>query len=273
MARFHQVWLALLVAAASVQALAGEPPSKADQQPTQGKSPDRPTASKPTTAKTTAAKPGAAKANARPLPPLSAEREAAAVAFAREHHPELAALIGKLRADNRRDYDRAIRELSAACERLTRLKKAAPDQYALALAGWKLDSRAQLLAARMTISQTPGLEADLKQVLAERADVRLKEFKAERARLEDRVTKLNASIQSLETDKNAVVEKDLLRIKRSVARNRRPATKPAGKTSQPAVASQGPVTEPPKPPAVPTTASVRPPADASHAPRSNEKQQ
>jgi hypothetical protein len=249
----------LLLVTVSLPVLAADPPAN-------------------TAAKNLPAKPGAAKApapakpNAKPQAPLSAEREAAALAFAREHHPELFALIDKLRRDNRRDYDRAIRELSQACERLTRLKKAAPDQYALALAGWKLDSRTQLLAARMTISPTPALEADLKQLLAERADVRLKEYKAERARLQDRITKLNASIQSFETDKNAVVEKDLLRIKRSVAaRSRRPAQKPANKPSQPAIASKATVTEPPRPPAAPTTAaSVTPSADAS---RKNNKQQ
>jgi hypothetical protein len=255
-------WMAL---AACPPVFAGDPPANATNASAKTP-PTKPAATKPAPAKPNAA---------RPLAPLSADREAAALAFAREQHPELFALIDKLRRDNRRDYDRAIRELSQACERLTRLKKVAPDQYALALEAWKLDSRTQLLAARMTISPTPALEAELKQLLAERADVRLKEFKAERARLQDRITKLNASIQSLETDKNGVVEKDLLRIKRSVAaRSRRPATRPANKPAPSAIASKAPVTEPPRPPAVPTTAaSVTPPADASAASHSKEKQQ
>jgi hypothetical protein len=247
------VWVALFVIASCVPALA-DPPTK-----TNGQSPSA-SAAKPSQAKPT----GAAKSIAtKPPAPLSAEREAAALAFAREHHPELASLIEKLRQGNRRDYDRAIRELSQACERLTRLKKQSAEQYELSLAAWKLDSRAQLLAARMTISPTPGLEAELKQILSERADVRLKEFKSERTRLQDRLTKLSASIRALETDKNAVVEKDLLRVQRSVARNRRPANKP----SQPAIASKATVTEPPRPPAAPTTA-----ASVNASPAPNAKQ-
>jgi hypothetical protein len=260
---------ALVVCVACLPVLAADPPSNANAQTATNKTTEA--SAKPASVKSApVAKAGATK----PPAPLSAEREAAALAFAREHHAELAALIEKLHRDNRRDYDRAIRELAQASERLTRLKKQSAEQYELSLAAWKLDSRTQLLAARMTVSQTPALEAELKQLLAERADVRLKEFKSERARLQDRLTKLNTSIQALETDKNAVVDKDLLRIKRSVAaRTRRPAQRPANKPSQSAIASKARVTEPPRPPAVPTTAaSVDPPADASAASRANDKQ-
>src|ERR1700678_4031514 len=237
----------VIVGVACRNVRAGDPPTNANGQATAGKSTtdkngaDKTKADKSTNAKSPATSPAgksaaAKKPNVRPAAPLSAEREAAALAFARAHHPELAALIDKLHRDNRRDYDRAIRELSQACERLTRLKKQSAEQYELSLAAWKLDSRAQLLAARLTISQTPALEAELKQVLADRADVRLKEFKFEQARLEDRLTKVKASIQALETDKNALVEKDLLRIKRSIASRRHP-TKPANKS---AIASKAP---------------------------------
>ncbi len=267
----------LFVDAACLSVLAGDPPTNAvtnaNGQATVNKSTgDKATGDKATktpAGKSTPGKSAAAKKpNARPLPPLSPEREAAALAFARAHHPELAALIDKLHRDNRRDYDRAIRELSQACERLTRLKKQSAEQYELSLAAWKLDSRAQLLAARLTISQTPGLEAELKQVLAERADVRLKEYKFEQARLQDRLTKLKASIQALETDKQGLVEKDLLRIKRSIASRRHPS-KPANKS---AIALKAPVTEPPRPPAIPNTAaSVAPPADASATSRNKQQ--
>jgi hypothetical protein len=256
-------WVVLVVAA-SFPVFAGDPPANTSGQTPSAKAPPANPTTKVGGDKSAAnLKRAPAKPNAARPAPLSKEREAAAFAFAREHHPELAALIDKLRHDNRRDYDRAIRELSQASERLTRLKKQSPDQYELSLAAWKLDSRAQLLAARMTVSQTPGLEAELKQVLTERADIRLKEYKSEYARLQDRMAKLKVSIQAIETDKTAVVEKDLLRIKRSVAKSRRPAPRPSNKPT---------VTEPPRPPAVPTTASVRPPADTTAGARAADQQ-
>jgi hypothetical protein len=259
---------ALLIVAVCLPLFADDSTSTTPGKSVEAKSAvDKSAKAQPTAVKRAPAKPSAVK----PAPPLSAEREAVALAFAREHHPELAALIDKLRHDNRRDYERALRELSQASERLTQLKKQSAERYELSLAAWKLDSRSQLLAARMTVSQSPALEAELKQLLSERADVRLKEYQFERARLVDRLTKLNASIQAIETDKNAVVDKDLQRIKRSVARSRRPAKKLTTKPS-PAIASKAGVTEPPRPPAVPTAASVTPPADTSAGSRAADKQ-
>jgi hypothetical protein len=158
-------------------------------------------------------------------PALSADREKAALDFAREHHPELSDLVQKLRTENRRAYDKAIRDLTVARDRLNRLKKVAPQQYVLALAAWKLDSRANLLAARMTMSQDPVLESDLKAVLRERVDVRLQELHAEQSRLEDRLGKVKSIIQTIETDRNAVAARDLQRFKQTVAKNRRQPTK------------------------------------------------
>src|ERR1700722_6834693 len=102
-------------------------------------------AAKTPPSKATATTSPAKAARVKPAP-LSAEREAEALAFAREHHPELATLIEKLRKDNRRQFDQALRQLTADRDRLVRLKKTSPPQYDFALAAWKLDSRAHLLA-------------------------------------------------------------------------------------------------------------------------------
>ena len=81
-------------------------------------------------AKTSPSKAAATNSPAKPArvkpAPLSAEREAEALAFAREHHPELAVLIEKLRKDNRRQFDQALRQLSLDRDRLVRLKRTAP---------------------------------------------------------------------------------------------------------------------------------------------------
>ncbi|HUE16901.1 MAG TPA: hypothetical protein VMR25_22180 [Planctomycetaceae bacterium] len=223
--------------------------------------------------KTPPSKPAATAANPKSVKPspvkpvpaaLTAEREADALAFAREHHPELAALIEKLRKDNRRQFDRAIRELAQDHERLVRLKKVSPPQYDLALAAWKLDSRAHLLAARMTMSQNPALEAELKQVLRDRVDVRLKQLQFERGRLQDRLTTVDKAIQGIEGNKEAVADRDLQRIKHSVARSRRPATKkPTPSETKSSSAASPVVAERPRAPVSKTAASVAPPSSES----------
>lgn len=218
----------------------------------------------PKAAKQPAAKPGPVRPGAaRPAPvPLTPEREAEALAFAREHHPELATLIEKLRKDNRRQFDRALRQLVQDRDRLVRLKKQVPAQYDLALSAWKLDSRAHLLAARMTMSQDPALEAELKQILRDRVDVRLKQLQFERGRLQDRLTVVNKTIDTIQADKNAVVDGDLQRIKRTIARNRRPAPKKPNanetRSAKPIVAER------PRVPADKSAASVTAPADTAN---------
>jgi len=212
--------------------------------------PDTPARSKP-------------KPTKRPTAALSAEREAAALAFAREHHPELAALIAKLRTDNRTQFDRALRELAQDRERLVRLKQQSSPQYELGLAAWKLDSRAHLLAARMTMSQDPALEAELKKILRERVDLRLKQLQLERGRLQDRLAQVKTSIQTIEADKEAAADKDLQRIKLSVARNRRPAKKPAPNETKSTSPARPVVAERPRVPAEKTAASVTQPTDGA----------
>jgi hypothetical protein len=222
-------------------------------------------APKPPVAKTSPPRPAAARPAAAPLTP---EREAEALAFAREHHPELAALIEKLRKDNRRQFDRALRELAQDRDRLVRLKKQVPAQYDLALAAWKLDSRAHLLAARMTMSQDPALEAELKQVLRDRVDLRLKQLESERGRLQDRLTVVNKTIDKIQADKNAFADVDLQRIKRSIAKNRRPASrKPNANDSR---ALKPIVAERPRVPTDKSAASVTAPADAAKSHKSKQ---
>jgi hypothetical protein len=219
--------------------------------------------------KSAQAKPAPAKTNAARRPPktpaqLAAEREAAALAFAREHHPELLTLIEKLRKENRREYNLAIRDLSQASDRLTRIKKQSPAQYEVALAAWKLDSRAHLLAARLTMSPDPALEAELKQVLRDRVDLRLQEYQFERDRIQTRLVTLGTLIHQIETDRAAVAQKDFDRVKQMIARNRRTSSKkPAHSPAQAATPQKPVVAERPQLPSVPGAASVVPSGQSS----------
>jgi len=77
------------------------------------------------------------------------EREAAALTFVRAHHPELAELLDRLKTRRPQEYQKAIRELFRASERLAQSQEQAPQRYEMELSEWKLQSRVQLLVARM----------------------------------------------------------------------------------------------------------------------------
>ncbi|QDU40720.1 hypothetical protein Mal4_50800 [Maioricimonas rarisocia] len=183
----------------------------------------------------------------------NAAREKAALAFAAEHHPELATLIRQLRRMNPDAYQKAIQDLSRASERISRFEERAPERYAVELALWKLDSRIRLLAAQSAMSDADDRREQIRELLLERADVRLEHLQQERARLLARVERLDRSIEELQTRRSEVVEKELTNLlksarsraaeKRTSARRKAPADSPkAGATDRsrkPAATEEG----------------------------------
>jgi hypothetical protein len=165
-------------------------------------------------------KPADGKKAAKKAIELDEAQETGAVAFAREHHPELAELLSQLKMSNRREYAQAIRELSNASTRLDRIKRQTPDRYDAALDAWKLDSRIKLLAAKSSMAEDPALEVELKDALKQRIELRLRELTAERDRLNARLKNLERQIQTIAANPAAAAEKDLDRIKASIQKDR-----------------------------------------------------
>lgn len=155
---------------------------------------------------------------------MTPERQAAALKFAELHHPELHDLVNGLKESQRRqaEYQKAIRQLYRDSERLARLKERVPSRYELALKQWQLDSRLRLLVARMTMSAgEPELQAQLEDLLEKRLETRLALLKHDRKRLAARLARLDEQIQEIEEDPQETIEKDLLRIQRSLGINKR----------------------------------------------------
>ena len=152
------------------------------------------------------------------------EREAAAIAFAGQNHPELATLLTNLKQNNPTEYRAAVSELDRVVERLAAMKPKNSQQHDSALALWKMDSRIRLLAARLTMSDNPAVEAELKAAVREKVELTLAERKAERERLQKRVEKLDQTISELATKLDDVAEKELAAVKRS-AQSSKPTAK------------------------------------------------
>jgi hypothetical protein len=182
-----------------------------------------------------AAKPAAKDAGAKKTQAISKDQEAEALKFAREHHPELSELLEQLNKSNRPEYERAIRDLSQASARLERVQKQTPARYPAALESWKLDSRIRLLAARSSMTDDPALEAELKDAVKTRVEVRLQDLSAERDRLLERAKKLDEQIQAIKANPEKAAEDDLRRVNASIKKDsqKRPKKKaslPAKKT-------------------------------------------
>lgn len=162
-----------------------------------------------------------AKAEKPNLPPFSEEREAAALAFVREHHAEVAELLERLKANRPAQYRKAIRELSQASQRLAQWKDRDPARYELELRLWKLQSKARLLSARATMSGSVVEETELRQVLAEQMDVRIALLKLQRDTAARRVQELEGQIARLNAQRDSTIERQITRAKQAIEQQRK----------------------------------------------------
>jgi hypothetical protein len=153
-------------------------------------------------------------------PPLTPEREAAAITFVRQHHAELVDLLNQLKETKPAEYQAAIRELFQTSERLAQLREQDPQRYELELDVWKTKSRIQLLAARSTMSGDHSLEDQLRSVLKEQADIRLRLMKLERDRVADRLSKLDKGIEQYQQNETSQVQRQFDALMKRIAGSR-----------------------------------------------------
>ena len=146
---------------------------------------------------------------------VTAEQEAEVMQFLRQHHSELAELLGHLQLSRPADYTRAIRDIWHARERLRQFEKGDGDRYELELQSWVLQSKIQLLVARLAMSDSPALRDELRQLLADQFDLKLRLSRIERDRTAERLRKLDEQLQRLADNRGEVLEKEFLSLTKS----------------------------------------------------------
>ena len=146
---------------------------------------------------------------------MTPEREAAALTFVQQHHPELTRLLEHLKNKSSIDYARAIRDLFQTSERLAKVRERDAQRYDLELQLWKTKSRSDLLAARLQVKESPKLRDQLQQALADKEDAQIKLLELERDRLAERLKALEANIQTRTEGKQEFVEQRLKQVTKS----------------------------------------------------------
>lgn len=168
------------------------------------------------------AKAQAAKGKAESRKTVNVEQhEGEALAFAREHHAELAGLLESLKNSNRKEYDRGIQELFRTSDRLAKLKERSPDLYQADLKAWQLDSQIRLMQARMTMSDDSQLEVEIRELLKQRVTLRLSRLRDDRARTEKTLKQLDRRIGEAEKSLSAEgLDAEFAKLKHELAVNR-----------------------------------------------------
>jgi hypothetical protein len=173
-----------------------------------------------------------------PAKPQAASREKVARRFAAEHHPELARLLGELAKQDRKQYDAAITDIHRAIDRMEKYREKHPERYETTLEDWKLSSRIRLAVARMSLTKDPELEAQLRELVEARQQLRLKPLRTEAERIESRLEKIRTTIAEHDVNPEAAIEKELTSLLRSVRtaedRVRGQSAKPAAEKPAPA---------------------------------------
>lgn len=145
---------------------------------------------------------------------LTKRQEQAVLRFARRHHPELADLLKQLNQEMTAEYEKAIRQIHVVSERLERMKDRSPDDYQLQLDQWKVDSRIQLLAARMTMSSDEQLQVEMEKLLDRKFTLKEEQLKRDRTRTAARLEKIDAQLDGLQHDREAMLKRELTRYQK-----------------------------------------------------------
>jgi hypothetical protein len=140
---------------------------------------------------------------------VSPEREEAVMAFVKLNHPELAQLLKHLKENQPKEYERAIRELFRASDRLTQIHDRDRAQYDLEVQLWKTQSRVQLLTARLKMGESEELKKQLQDLLGEQIDNRAALLRHERQKVATRLSRIDSDLQRLENDRQKVIDKQL----------------------------------------------------------------
>lgn len=143
---------------------------------------------------------------------LAADREAEAIAFVEQHHPELARLLAHLKKRDRKSYDQAIRQLYRDSRRLMESSERDSLRHTWELRKWQAESRIQLLSARLSMGDDEKLRTELIRELGERHDARAALIKLERDRAEQRTERLTEALHKLEANRQKAIERELERL-------------------------------------------------------------
>jgi len=160
------------------------------------------------------------------MPEFTPEREAAALTFVRQHHPELARILPALKDRQGGEYKRAIRELFRTSERLAQLRQRNPERYEIELKLWKLHSRVQVLAAKVQMNPNAKVEKELRQALDAYTQARLERLTQEREKLQSRIDTIDSRMEQVRRDHERQVDQQIRSLLESAEKGpRKPGRK------------------------------------------------
>jgi hypothetical protein len=170
------------------------------------------------------------------LPAFTPEREISALEFVREHHPELGEVLTGLKTLKPEEYEQAIREIFQTQQRLAAVKGGDEKLYELLREAWTVNSRIELLAARLACAREKNvtLESELKRLLYKQVDLQRQQVEHNRERLLASLKNMEANLTWLAENRESLVEKRFRNLTRVCAnvRDKSPKQAPTADTDR-----------------------------------------
>lgn len=138
--------------------------------------------------------------------------EQLATTFIKSHHPELGTLLEVLKTTDRPKYDSAIKDVSKVIKRLEGARKRDEKLYELEIAGWKIQSKIDLLLAKGMAKDKSFKESDLKQLVENRIDNQIQRTNREIELIDQRKASLAETLNKLNNNRQTQIEKQLANI-------------------------------------------------------------
>ncbi|HZZ71481.1 MAG TPA: hypothetical protein VFE24_04460 [Pirellulales bacterium] len=151
------------------------------------------------------------------LRPLQAEHETSALGFVALNHPELVEVLNRLKTSHHAEYERAVRQIYQASERLSRLSKDDPEKHELELKLWKIQSRIQLMAAKAGVGGVPSITDDLRTAFREELDVKADLLTLDRTRHLAQAKKAELELLRLQEGRDKEVDQRINELKKEIA--------------------------------------------------------
>lgn len=162
--------------------------------------------------------PASKKSRAKAVAEVTAEQQAGVRAFLQQHHAELADLLGHLQRARPAEYARAVRDIWHAAERLRQFEKGDRDRYELELQSWVVQSKIQLLAARLAIQDSPTLREELRHLLADQLELKMRLAQMERERTAERLRRIDEQLQRLTNQRTEILEREFSTVTKNAER-------------------------------------------------------
>lgn len=160
-------------------------------------------------------------------------RKAELLVFAEQQLPQLRTLLNTLETKRPKQFRTAILNLSRDEERLSKLKDRDPERYEWELKQWKINQRIQIATAKLTLrGESPESKQELKDLLANRNELRQQLLQLDLKRAQERVARVEDQLQKAakanDSELQRQVEQLLARAKKGAGGRAAPPASEAG---------------------------------------------